>query len=498
MLVKPTRGAVLNPSHPLARGVVAYWLFNEGAGGKVFDLSRYGNTGELFGGSQFTAGAFGSALEFDGTDDMVKATDPPDVSGSFTVIAYTFCDDISSGNRCIIGTRSPSEYGIDIKYAGTQLLADVGDGSSWLGTNLKSGVNTVTAGAWYHSAFVADPDGWQYYINAIAKGSGSWSGTPVFSDANHQVVIGSYRLAGSEYFIGRIDHIIVYNRALSASEIAWLYREPFAMISIPSPPLVVISAGGIINAEGQIDGTSSASSTATVDWVAETSVSGTSSVTPDATVEWSAAVDVDAASTVTPDAVVDWGAVVDIDATSAVTPDAVVEWGAATQVDGESGLTVGAVVDWAAETTIGATSSVTPGATVDWGAATQIDATSSLTGTASIGEVFVEGTIDATSSVTVGAIVDWAAETSIAAAATVAADLTGLFLLEVSIAAVSSLTGTAQIGLLHSASGTISAVTSIIGTLRNTRDANWTADTSTTSITWQNVSEDNDITWTLE
>jgi len=494
MLVKPTRGAVLDKSHPLARGIVGCWLFNEATGEKVCDLSGYSNDGTLNGDTHFVPGKFGSALDFDGDGDYIDIN-VGTVPEPWTALAWikrrsdnltkTLIGDSPAGKWVIVLEQYPDTHKVGITHAG------FADYASTYGTPLNAWAQVVLIGA----------DSKVYvYGDAILEDTLSTGSTSLA--ANY---IGR-RTADSNSPDALIDHLIIWGRGLSASEIAWLYREPFAMISIPSPPLVVIS------------GTSSASSTATVDWVVEASVSGTSSVTPDATVEWSAAVDVDAASTVTPDAVVDWGAavgvdasstvtpdavvdwgaVVDIDATSAVSPDAVVEWGAATQVDGESGLTVGAVVDWAAETTIGATSSVTPGATVDWSAATQIDATSGLTGTASIGEVFVEGTIGATSSVTVGAIVDWAAETSIAAAATVAADLTGLFLLEVSIAAASSLTGTAQTGLLHSASGTISAVASIIGTLRNTRDANWTVDTSTTSITWQNVSEDNDITWTLE
>jgi len=484
MLVKPTRGAVLDRSHPLARGIVGYWLFNEGAGGKVYDLSGNSNYGTLYGDTAWAAGKFGSCLSFDRSGDYIDSGTGIDMAGwtGLTILAWLNYNGSSGNEHTIVSNWAsgankaqvllriePSDHSIEA-YA-------LEDSDSQIGGSFLD--VSITPNTWKHVVMTWDTtNGIQMHIDTIKSSTTYASSAPMDSDSSGNLQIGVSPHATGDYFGGLIDHVIIFNRALSASEIAWLYREPFAMISIPAPPLVVISAGGIINAEGQIDGTSSVSSTATVDWVVETSVSGTSSVTPDATVDWSAAVDVDASSTVTPDAVVDWGAV--------------------TQVDGESGLTVGAVVDWAAETTIGATSSVTPGATVDWSAATQIDATSSLTGTAGIGEVFVEGTIDATSSVTVGAIVDWAAETSIAAAATVAADLTGLFLLEVSIAAASSLTGTAQTGLLHSASGTISAVASIIGTLRNTRDANWTVDTGTTSITWQNVSEDNDITWTLE
>jgi len=48
-VLKPVRGIRLNKSHPLARGLVGYWLLNEGSGNKVFDLSGNGKTGTING-----------------------------------------------------------------------------------------------------------------------------------------------------------------------------------------------------------------------------------------------------------------------------------------------------------------------------------------------------------------------------------------------------------------------------------------------------------------
>jgi len=51
---KPMYGVLLNPYHPLARGLVGCWLFNEGGGNSVFDLSGYGNHGMLGGVQRVT------------------------------------------------------------------------------------------------------------------------------------------------------------------------------------------------------------------------------------------------------------------------------------------------------------------------------------------------------------------------------------------------------------------------------------------------------------
>ncbi|MBU2635228.1 LamG domain-containing protein, partial [Patescibacteria group bacterium] len=43
--------------------------------------------------------------------------------------------------------------------------------------------------------------------------------------------IGAAHSGTASYFPGKIGYVMIYNRALSSSEIAQLYREPFAMIS---------------------------------------------------------------------------------------------------------------------------------------------------------------------------------------------------------------------------------------------------------------------------
>ncbi|MFB0523909.1 MAG: hypothetical protein ACETVZ_00085, partial [Phycisphaerae bacterium] len=65
-ILKPIRAIQLNKSHPFARGLIGYWIMNEGGGSKVFDLSGNDNTGTFVGNTAWAAGKFGSCLSFDG------------------------------------------------------------------------------------------------------------------------------------------------------------------------------------------------------------------------------------------------------------------------------------------------------------------------------------------------------------------------------------------------------------------------------------------------
>jgi Concanavalin A-like lectin/glucanases superfamily len=59
------------PATVAAAGLVAYWKFDEGSGTLATDSSGGGNDGVLVNGTMWTVGKFGSALSFDGIDDLV-------------------------------------------------------------------------------------------------------------------------------------------------------------------------------------------------------------------------------------------------------------------------------------------------------------------------------------------------------------------------------------------------------------------------------------------
>ena len=69
---KPTGSPRINGSHPLARGLVGFWLLNEGAGLKALDFSGLSNHGALTNGPTWGAGRYGKAVSFDGSNDYIE------------------------------------------------------------------------------------------------------------------------------------------------------------------------------------------------------------------------------------------------------------------------------------------------------------------------------------------------------------------------------------------------------------------------------------------
>ena len=235
-LLKPPRGTRLNRSHPLARGLVGAWLMNEGGGDKIFDSSRRNNPGTLY-SIDWAPGIHGHALKSDAITDYTDLGNIGviDYATEMTVITkFMLTLTSSQSDIFMIGTRAASQplnfyFNVSITNHFAALITD--NAGHTTGVKLSSFI--PVANVWYHIALVFKGDiDTRLYINSIEDTGGSFpNSNPTVSDIK----------SGSTYTIGAdsghtsygaralFDHALLYRRALSADEIAWLYRQPFAM-----------------------------------------------------------------------------------------------------------------------------------------------------------------------------------------------------------------------------------------------------------------------------
>jgi len=248
--LKPTRGICLNRSHPLSRGLVGLWLFNEGSGNKVFDLSGNNQSGTLQADAHFDIGKFGSLIGFDGTGDYISVVTNNDIgNGSYTVVARVQTGaDVTSQTRIILGKRNtankyPFQLEINEYVVGkTQLDNSRWDGGAGFesclsGTDCIANTDYWVAGTW-------DGTNLKVYVDGILKNTVDASALGDSSTTDNYS-IGAREKSGSElYWDGKIYYVYLYNRALSASEVALLHREPFCMFKDPAD-LIMMVAGQV-------------------------------------------------------------------------------------------------------------------------------------------------------------------------------------------------------------------------------------------------------------
>lgn len=207
------------PGKPLADpSLILSLSFDEVAGGKVIDQSQYGNDGILVGDPELVKGRFGNALEFNGVSDWVEIShdDSLTVDRNVTVMAWIqtprhngpanapWQGIVAKGNN----PRSYSFY----TEAGGSLHLSVGDfqGSD---SNRKVKLNE-----WQHVVAQVDDGVHRYWINGINAGSFNVNAVLPGRADRAAVLIGNSHEA-SRAFLGLIDEVHIWNRALSEAEI---------------------------------------------------------------------------------------------------------------------------------------------------------------------------------------------------------------------------------------------------------------------------------------
>jgi hypothetical protein len=173
---------------------------------------------DLTGNSTITANSLTYAADntfsFNGTSDYIQVART--LTTPITVSSFMKYTDQSKTADMFLNSYPHAVLGISInRSGGGQLVVYIGNGSTWLGTpSITSSVN-MTVNVWYQITFVSNGTTSDLYVNDVYVGSAAHapSGWGNFFDIGMIVQTG-------EYFKGSIATTQIYNRALSAAEVA--------------------------------------------------------------------------------------------------------------------------------------------------------------------------------------------------------------------------------------------------------------------------------------
>ena len=200
-------------------GLVAFWRMDETGGGTVSDSTAASHTGTINGEAAIATGYINNGVNFHGNGEAsnISVADTSDLeftaAQSFTVSAWINPSTVTGKEETIIAKSrdTGNYYGIWLNTSGQWVFRGPGG-------DVTSGSTTVSQGTWTHVAVVQNgaANTRTIYVNGLATGSGAaqaGNGTGAFWMAQQNV-------SGSpESFVGTLDEVRVYNRALAASEI---------------------------------------------------------------------------------------------------------------------------------------------------------------------------------------------------------------------------------------------------------------------------------------
>jgi hypothetical protein len=201
---------------PPSTGLVGAWGFDEASGATATDASGAGNAGTIAGATRTASGRYGRALSFDGVDDLVTVPDASslDLTSGMTLEGWIRPTTLHYWHTVVL-KEQPGQL-VYALYAGT----DNGRPSGHVfttGDMMLFGPSALPVNTWTHLAMTWDGLTQRIYVNGAQVSSTPRTGTAVTS--NSPLRIGGNNVWG-EWFGGLIDEVRVYNRALSAAEVA--------------------------------------------------------------------------------------------------------------------------------------------------------------------------------------------------------------------------------------------------------------------------------------
>ena len=222
-----------------------YWRFNE-LSGKTAGDSRRANDNAVYRGANPNSGTLlsdgkpGTAARFDGVDDWVKLPNRKNLNtgGPYNrrTVELWFRADTTNGRQVLFEEGGPSK-GLNIYLAGDKLY-----GGAWNESDQDTttpwprafvSVGGIEPNTTYHVAIVFNEgtDKFRLYLNGVLVDTDIGIGN-IFAHSSRSAVGGvaqktRFHDGASDpagyYFDGKIDEVVIYNKALSTASILQRY-----------------------------------------------------------------------------------------------------------------------------------------------------------------------------------------------------------------------------------------------------------------------------------
>ena len=200
---------------------IAHWKFDETSGTSAADSSGNNLTGTLTNGPVWDSAG---ALAFDGSNDHVNIGNPSalQLTGAMTLSAWIKVESFANSGRIVAkqGGSTARSWGLNVESSGAASFQIASNASTLLLVNSPA---TLQTGQWYLLTGVYEPGvSLKLYIDGTLAATNSTAIPSAQFSANGLNVNIGRRPSGDLHFNGLADDVRIYDRALSAAEVAAL------------------------------------------------------------------------------------------------------------------------------------------------------------------------------------------------------------------------------------------------------------------------------------
>ena len=207
--------AKIDADLPARKDLVLYLNFDRNAGPQARNLASFRHQAEVRRAAWTTQGRYGGAYEFDGDAQLVIPHHAELCPDAYTLAAWVFPDDPKGPWRLVMSKTKPSFYG---GYGFSRYSKDNTHLYFYVGDYTRATVKqAIPQRQWVHVAGVSDGRQIQLYVNGEPAPA-----LPLTRKIKHTetpFIVGGF---GGYNWIGKVDEVALFRRALSDREIRQL------------------------------------------------------------------------------------------------------------------------------------------------------------------------------------------------------------------------------------------------------------------------------------
>lgn len=215
-----------------AGNLLAHWDFDEPAGATAYtDSSSYARSTTVL-GSRFVSGSEGVdqlAVSKDGNGGL-KANNSAELSGmkQMSIATWIKPSDVSGHKRLISFNNTAISDNIiyELQLDGSEKIKFT-VARDLQTKRVVNSTRSIAANTWVHIVATMNSldNSMKIFLNGVEDGSANtYPIADVSGDSNYSLYIKCYKDGGSSGVLGSMDDLRIYNRALTAIEVADLYR----------------------------------------------------------------------------------------------------------------------------------------------------------------------------------------------------------------------------------------------------------------------------------
>ena len=220
----PKAPEFITPVDPGAANLVALYTLD----GNANDTSGKGNNGTITGGTEsWVPGMVGQALQFAGGPMYVDCGNGASLklTDAVTITAWIKMD-FTAGDRKIAANQDGVSGGYKMGlYTNNKLEFEVRSASGTALNRNTAGGTTLQQGAWYHVAGVYSAQGQFIRTYVFGNLDRDMTTTTLLATTAGTFKLGRGESATDYFWLGALDDVKVYNKALSQEEILWVMGQ---------------------------------------------------------------------------------------------------------------------------------------------------------------------------------------------------------------------------------------------------------------------------------